>query len=144
MSQLDSNAVIQVGIVVRDIEKTAGYYAKLFGLEMPKISNVAPDVTYKGQKVEPKGKKCSFKMGAVSLELIEPDDTPTSWKQFLDEKGTGVHHIGIVVEDRAGAIKALDEAGMPVRQFGQFKGGNYSVIESGETLGVNLNIKENT
>ena len=37
MKPLDSNSIIQVGIVVKDVEKAAKLYSELFGIEMPVI-----------------------------------------------------------------------------------------------------------
>lgn len=141
MGSLSSNAIIQIGIVVKDIERTAQYYCKIFGLEMPNIRNCAPNVEYKGQSVTPKARLCSLKMGTVSLELVQPDETDTSWKQFMQEHGQGVHHLGIIVDDREQTMDVLAENGIFPRQFGQMKSGNYTFVESEEQLGVLLNIK---
>ncbi len=143
MSKVDSNEIIQVGIVVRDIEKAARNYAGLFGLEMPNIRVAAPNVTYRGKPITPGARLCSFKMGAVSLELVQPDGQPSTWQEFLDKKGEGVHHIGIVVKDKEEAVKLFEDRGMPLRQLGILASGSYSMMDSEEELGVVYNVKYN-
>ncbi|HIT68903.1 MAG TPA: lactoylglutathione lyase, partial [Candidatus Aphodomonas merdavium] len=60
MKPLDSNSIIQVGIVVKDVEKAAKLYSELFGIEMPVIRPAFPEITYRGQKVHTHSKLCSF------------------------------------------------------------------------------------
>lgn len=143
MDKLDSNAVIQIGIVVRDIEAAVKHYAAIFGIDPPAIRNVFPEITYRGQEVRPAGKICGFSMGGVTLELVQPDDTPTSWKEFLDSRGEGVHHLGVIVKDLDGALAHLSENGIEPRQQGGAGWGSYTLVESEEKLGVVYNIKCN-
>ena len=143
MKTLDSNVIMQIGIVVRDIEAAAKRYAALFGVEPSPVRNVFPNITYRGRKVRPKAKICAFQMGSVTLELVEPDDTPTSWKEYLDNKGEGVHHLGVMVNDLDDAMNVLAENGISARQAGGAGWGSYTLVESEEQLGVVYNIKCN-
>lgn len=140
MTHLDTNNIIQVGIVVRDIEKTAKLYSKIFGVEMPNIRNAYPNITYRGQKITTHSKLCSFSMGNVTLELVQPDEGPSSWREFLDSHGEGVHHIGVVVNDLQGAFDTLAEHGIDKRQYGGAQWGSYTIVNS-DALGVLFNIK---
>ena len=135
---------MQIGIVVRDIEKTAKAWASLFGFPVPSIRNAYPHINYKGKPVETKARLCAFSMGAVTLELIQPDETETSWKQFLDEKGEGVHFLGLMVPDLPEALKTLEENGITRRHFGGAQWGSYSLMESEAALGATLSVKCNT
>ncbi|MDL2318136.1 VOC family protein [Eubacteriales bacterium OttesenSCG-928-A19] len=144
MATIDSNAIIQVAIVVRDIEKAAAAYASLFGLEMPEIRNAFPSITYRGERVKTKALLCAFPMGGVVLELVQPDAVETSWKEYLDAHGEGVHHIGVMVEDLDGAKAAMAEHGAGTRQFGGAGWGSYSVMDTEALLGVNFSLKCNT
>ncbi|OGD24120.1 MAG: hypothetical protein A2Y69_08870 [Candidatus Aminicenantes bacterium RBG_13_59_9] len=38
----------------------------------------------------------------ITLELIEPDRNPSTWREFLDAKGEGIHHVAF-------EIKGMDE-----------------------------------
>ena len=141
MQPIDSNKVIQIGIVVKDIEKAVEMYSELFGIEKPNIRNAFPTIRYRGEDIVTKSLLCSFPMGNVTLELIQPDDGPSSWREFLDAKGEGVHHVGVVVEDLEATHAALSAKGITERQFGGAQWGSYCIVDSADQLGVLFNIK---
>ena len=145
MAIIEPNQFCQIALVVRDIEKTARHYAELFGVDVPDIWTLSPaeesPIRYKGQPTATRAKLCVFHVGPIVLELTEPDEHPSSWKQFLEEKGEGVHHIGFMVKDREAVMKALEEKDIPERLYGEYPGGNYTFVDSEEKLGVLLNIK---
>lgn len=145
MGIIDKNQVCQIALVVKDIEKTAKNYAEIFGVDLPDIWQIAPQeeshTQYKGFPTNTRAKLCVFDLGQVVLELTEPDDEPSSWKQFWNEKGEGVHHIGFTVKNRDLALEALAAKNISVRHYGEYPGGNYTVVDSEEQLGVLLNLK---
>ena len=140
MKPLETREIMQIGIVVKDIEKSAVAYAKLFGMDMPNIRGAFPTITYRGQKITTHSRLCSFPMGAISLELIQPDDGPSSWREYLEEHGEGVHHVGLMVSDLDEAYASLSDMGIEKRQFGGAAWGSYTIMDSVD-LGVLLNIK---
>lgn len=146
MNNIGSTDVIQVCVIVRDIEKTLDNYAKLFGIEKPQIRKVPPytdtHAEYRGVPCNSAARICSFKMGAISLELIEPDDEPSVWKEFLDKKGEGVCYLGLFVPDSADTVKFLEGEGAKVVHRGETATGNYNSVDTSEELGVMLNIKQ--
>lgn len=141
MKPMDSNSIIQVGIVVRDIEATAKRYCAVFGLPMPNIRNAMPNVNYRGTDITTGSRLCSFEMGNITLELVQPDDGPSSWREFLDAKGEGVHHIGLWVKDQESAFETLKANGVEKRQMGVGATSGYCMVDSAELLGVLLNVK---
>lgn len=63
------------------------------------------------------------------IELIEPDENPSTFREFLTKHGNGVHHLGFEVGDRRDAIiQEMEEkeglemrtAGLPVMESGCF------------------------
>jgi 4-hydroxyphenylpyruvate dioxygenase-like putative hemolysin len=82
-------------------------------------------------------------MGQVSLELIEPLGGPSTWKDFLDEKGEGVHHIAFMVEGTDEVVARLETQGVSLVQQGYYTGGMYSYLDSAAKLGVILELLEN-
>jgi catechol 2,3-dioxygenase-like lactoylglutathione lyase family enzyme len=144
---LGSNVICQIALVVRDIARTAGAYAELFGMDVPEIrETAAEDVTgvrYRGRPTPGRARLAFFRMGSLSLELIEPVDGPSVWQEFLDEKGEGVHHIAFVVEGIGGEIAKLEARGMPVVQRGQYAGGRYAYVDTTAALKVMLELLEN-
>lgn len=141
MDSLDSNEIIQIGIVVKDIRATVENYVRLFGVDYPNIRNAFPNIVYRGKRITTKSQLCSFQLGSVSLELVQPDEDDSSWREFLDEHGEGVHHIGVIVNDLESAYATLEKMDVQKRQFGGAGWGSYTIMDTQETLGVLLNVK---
>jgi len=147
MNLLGTDKVTQIGIVVRDIEKTRRAWATALGVEEPPIIVTAgfdqAQTHYEGQPSEATAKLCFFNLGQVALELIEPDGKPSSWQDHLDKYGESVQHIAFEVPKMTEARKNLDEAGYPTSQIGEYTGGRYAYIETLAKLGVQLELLEN-
>lgn len=144
---IGANSITQVGIVVKDIEASAQRYAKIFGTDVPEIIITdVPEVAHtqlRGQPTPARAKLAFFKMGQVSLELIEPLGGPSTWKEFLDQHGEGVHHIAFEVKGTDGVLKNLEAEGIPVVQRGDYTGGQYTYIGSEAALGTVVELLEN-
>ena len=144
---LGNQVVAQIAIVVRDIEAAAARYSQVFGIEKPDI--IVTDAydkartVYRGEASHAQAKLAFIRFGQVELELIEPIGEPSVWKDVLDQRGEGVHHIAFWVPDTDAAVKHLDEHGMPMIQQGQFTGGQYTYVDSEPQLGVMLELLEN-
>ncbi len=139
---------IQIGIVVEDIEAALEAWCDLFEVPRPEIhvSQPAPnpDECYRGA-VANYGLKVAVidasDRGFV-IELHEPDNHASTFREFLDKHGAGVHHLGFEVGDaRDAVVEELASGGYPVRNLGLYPGGSWTVVDSEGVLGVNLNIK---
>ena len=144
---LGTNIVCQVGLIVRDIEKSAEAYSQVFGISKPPvIITDKPEIAkteYRGEPTNAQAKLAFFQMGQVSLELIEPIGGPSTWKDFLDEKGEGVHHIAFTIQGTGEVVAYLEEKGINVIQQGHYTGGMYTYVDSESALGVILELLEN-
>ena len=144
---LGTTIMCQVGLIVRDIERSSEAYSRVFGLPIPEvIITDGPEIAhtqFRGQPTDARAKLAFFDMGQVSLELIEPIGGPSTWREFLDERGEGVHHIAFTVEGTDEVVAFLAEAGIPVVQQGDYTGGRYTYVDSAPTLGVILELLEN-
>ncbi len=136
--------VVQVAIVTRDIEASVKRWAAVLGVEAPKITTTRPGqevkVEFRGKPSGGQAKLAFFKLGQVVLELIEPVGQGTSWRQYLDEHGEGVQHLGFQVRDLNQAIANARKSGMPVLHRGRYDGdnGDYVYVDSAKALGVTL------
>lgn len=139
--------VVQVGLIVRDIEKTARAYCQVFGVEMPQIIETdgyeVSHATYRGQPTPARAKLAFFNMGQLSIELIEPIGEPSTWQEHLDGHGVSVHHIAFQIEGTDEVVRRLNEVGIPVVQRGDYTGGCYTYLDSVKELGVALELLEN-
>lgn len=144
---LGTNVICQIGIVVRDIEQTAKAYADIFGMDMPQIritdTEEISHIKFRGAPTQARAKLAFFQMGALSLELIEPVGEPSTWKEFLDEHGEGVHHIAFRIKGMDEVLESLDGKGISAIQRGDYTGGRYAYVDSASALGVIMELLEN-
>ena len=142
-----SRTITQVGLIVRDVEETAKTYAALFGVDVPQWSLTDPEdvahTRYRGQPTQAQAKLAFFDMGSVQIELIEPVGGPSTWQEFLDAHGEGVHHIAFVIDGMDEQVGLLESKGMPLVQRGEYTGGRYAYIDSQSQLKVILELLEN-
>jgi catechol 2,3-dioxygenase-like lactoylglutathione lyase family enzyme len=144
---IGSNVVCQVGLVVRDVERSLAAYSRVFGLPEPEVivtdGQEIAHTRYRGEPTDARAKLAFFNMGQVSLELIEPIGGPSTWQEFLDERGEGVHHIAFFVEGTDQVVASLEGNGIAVIQQGDYTGGRYTYVDSAPALGVILELLEN-
>jgi methylmalonyl-CoA/ethylmalonyl-CoA epimerase len=145
---LGTNVVTQVGLVVHDIEKSIDNYMKVFGLETRPNVIVTDSVdkahtVLRGEPTPARSKLAFINMGQVQIELIEPDEHPSIWREYLDEHGESVHHIAFQVKGTDKVVAFLQGQGITVAQQGQYTGGMYTYVESMPQLGVILELLEN-
>ena len=136
---LGTKIVTQIGFVVDDIEKTSQAFADFLGVEKPQWSLTDTiDKThgeFNGQPCPARAKLAFFHVGeTLDIELIEPDETPSVWRNVLNEKGEGVHHIAFVVNGMKEKILALEGNGMKLLQRGEYTGGRYAYIDCVDQL----------
>jgi len=148
MSMLDTNVITQVGILVNDIEAAAKEFAAFLGTEVPPISESADQsvtqATYNGEPMYGKAKLAFFDAGPnVKIELIEPNMTPSLWRDDLNKNGEGIHHIAFRIKGMKEKTMLLASKGMPVTQKGEYKGGRYAYIDSFKKLKLTLELLEN-
>jgi len=143
---IDLHGFIQIAIVVEDIEKAAKAWASLFGVPVPEIHDAStegdPDVTYRGAVASYGLKAANIRAGGFVIELLQPDGRDSTFREFLNKHGDGVHHLGFEVGERRDAIVAeLQEQGYDMRTVGFYPGSSWTIVDSESDLGVNLNIK---
>lgn len=144
---LDDNIIIQVGIAVENIEKTAKSLADIFGMEVPTIMDLHENTKeyvnyYKGKKTDSYTKTCYFKMGQLDLELVQPFGDNIEQSDFLkNNKGSRIHHIAFNIKNIDQKVKKLEEKGLKVVQRTKFPGGVAALLSFPE-IGANLELLE--
>ncbi|KAA5807967.1 VOC family protein [Thermoanaerobacterium thermosaccharolyticum] len=144
---LGTNIVTQIGIIVKDIEKASQAFADFFGVEKPKWNWTdgydKSHAEFNGKPSDARAKLAFFDMGQVQIELIEPDENISTWREFLDKHGEGVHHIAFQVKDMDEKIEALEKNEMSLVQKGDYEGGRYAYIDTFSKLKVITELLEN-
>lgn len=139
---IDTNILTQVGFIVKDIETTKRKFAEFFGVAVPNH--------FDGGKFEITGTTVGgepapdanclmafFDVGPhTQIELIQPNGVKSTWQDFLDEHGEGVHHIAFGVKGMDGMINRCESFGMHCVQRGKYGDGNgeYAYLDATKDL----------
>ena len=141
----------QVGFVVNDIEETKRKYALLFDCLAPATQPCGEyEITQTkifGQPAPEANSKLAFfdLTPGVQLELIEPNQAPSVWRDHLEKYGEGIHHIAFNVEDADAVIDALKkEFGAVVEQEGNYGDGSgrYIYLDAHKELKCRIELLE--
>jgi len=131
--------VSQVAIVVRDLRKSMTHYWEELGIGPWKIWNFTPSNT-REMTLHGKPDKHSFRIaeamvGDLSVELIEHLEGKTIYKEFLDKKGEGLHHLKYTVQNPKVIVEKFKKAGIEVTQSGKVGKGSYYYLDTESKLG---------
>jgi len=138
---------IQICLVVENMDEAVKYWSKLFNIEEPEIVVNTPsrseDLKYRGEIAEYGIRMAIIKANGFVIELVEPDENPSTFREFLEKHGSGVHHLGFEVGDQRDAIveELEKKEGFEMRTVGYYPGSSWTVVDCEDQLGVNINIK---
>ena len=114
---------VQIGVVVPDLEQATQLLTSLFGIgpfrfvEWPN----RPDSKYffHGKEEHIKIRQAFTQLGPLELELIQPlEGERNAYRQFLDERGGGIHHVLFEVNDMDQVVQNLSPRNVEVLQAG--------------------------
>lgn len=124
---LPFSKVDQVGVIVRDLDKAVDYYQSLgIGPFMPLRPLIYKERKVLGKSVDLNSIKLKIKiakLGSVELELIQPVEGESLWKEFLETKGEGINHLGFFVKDIDREEAKLVAQGVTVLYRSRFQNG---------------------
>jgi len=144
MEKISNAKIGQIALVVKDAEKTSKNIASLFGLEESPYEMIGEyelaNTKYKGKPTPGKAKATFYEMGSINLEILQPVGGPSTWDDFLKEKGEGLHHVAWYVKEIDKVAEMLESKGMPLIQKGNWDGGQYMYFDSSKQLGFILEL----
>jgi len=92
--------ITQVAVVVKDLRKTMEAYHKVLGWGPWSVYEHMPPILH---HTEVRGKPVYYTMlGAevhcdpIDFEILQPLEGRSIYKEFLDQKGEGLHHVAVV------------------------------------------------
>ena len=98
--------LLQIGIIVRSLDKTIRNYETVLGIgpwEISELSGAAEpftDLVVDGEKRSETICKIGIcKAYGMELELIEPVAADTPYAKWLDEHGLGLQHIALISDE---------------------------------------------
>lgn len=145
---LGTSKAIQVAFLCNDIEATAKAWADFLGQPVPTpvLTGVLEDTnaTYNGEPNGARAYLAFLDLGdGLQLELIQPDDQPSVWRDALNENGEGFHHLAFGVKDTAAKSKAAAEEGYKTVATGDYEGGCYTYLDARGPLKCYIETLEN-
>ena len=121
----------QIGFVVNNAEETARQYGRLFDIVAPKAQECGEyeimQTRVFGEPAPDANCKLAFidLTPGVQLELIEPNEAPSVWRDHLNRYGEGIHHMAFFVDQADPVIEQLkEEFGAVVEQVGNYGDGS--------------------
>ena len=145
---IGTDVICQVGVVVEDVIATSARIAAVLGHPQPAIIQTPgyelAKTMYRGEPSEATAKLAFFDFGQVQIELIEPDERPSVWRDFLEAKGEGPQHIAFQVDSTRTVTDYLAGHGIDVIQQGLFVDGSgmYTYLDSEGLLGATIELLE--
>lgn len=145
---LDQNPVIQICFVTHDAVKSAQWFCELTGKALPTMtfsaSHEQARAEYKGRSAEVGCKIMMFNFGNIDLEFLEPGPEPSAWREVLEAKGPGCHHIAFKSRNLAKQGALLEARGHNLIQKGEFQSGTgrYAYFDTTGDLGALIELLE--
>jgi methylmalonyl-CoA/ethylmalonyl-CoA epimerase len=90
---------VQIGIVVKDLDRAVKYLAEVFGLGPFRFMMYPPagredmQLAYRGQAGHFSHRLAFAQLGSIELEVVQPLEGESGLTEFLREHGEGLHHI---------------------------------------------------
>ncbi len=103
--------VVQMAYVVKDIRASMDWWMRdcRVGPWFLLDSFTGPEHRYRGGPSQADVSIAMAFAGHMNIELIQPkDDHPSVYKEIIDRRGYGFHHVGIAVEDIEGECAAYE------------------------------------
>jgi len=95
-------AIDHIGFVVRDVDEAVALYTHMFGVSA--WERIAMPERHMRVAVA--------HIGDPFLELIAPTSDQASFAKFLQERGSGMHHIAYRVDDIVGVLADVKARGI--------------------------------
>lgn len=112
----------QVGIVVKDMDRTIDFYQEVFGIgPWSKFEGQSDRCVDRGEEVTLEAKMGLASSGKMELELIQIFSGKTIHLDFLGDREEGIHHLGFFVKDFEKRLEACRREGIDVLQQGKLK-----------------------
>ena len=138
---LNSLRVAQVGFIVRDVEMTKQKFAQFLGVPVPPTVTsgdyAVTQTLVEGQSApEAACKMAFFNLENIQLELIEPNGVKSTWQDFLDKHGEGIHHIAFGIDGTDEKLLTLEGMGLKCVQRGKYNDGSgeYAYVDANDDL----------
>jgi methylmalonyl-CoA/ethylmalonyl-CoA epimerase len=134
--------VFQIAFVVRDLDAALERYTRVLGGAPCRIftfsAAIHREAVYRGSPTD-FSVRLALNGTSPQYELIEPVSGAGVHGAWLDERGEGFHHVGVIVESVAATVERMAAAGYETIQtgsgFGAAGDGTYAYFDTAADLG---------
>jgi len=104
---METQNIDHIGVVVENIDEAIKFYTEKLGMKV-----------IDREILEDRGLKVAFltgKEGETAIELLEPinhEDMNNTTAKFLKNRGPGLHHLAVKVENIESSLKELESQGL--------------------------------
>ncbi|BFH73623.1 methylmalonyl-CoA epimerase [Sulfurisphaera javensis] len=104
---METQNIDHIGIAVENIEEAIKFYTEKLGMKL-----------VHRETLEDRGLKVAFltgKDGETAIELLEPinhEDMNNTVAKFIKNRGQGLHHLAVRVENIEASLKELESQGI--------------------------------
>jgi len=141
-----ASELFQVGIVVKDLDGSIRQWESILGVgtwSVVEVDSSTTEMTYYGKPVQHSFKAAFTTVGSMMIELIQPLEGEGIYRDFLNEHGEGIHHLGHVRVDNVDeAVKALQNAGFPFMEGGRTPIHRWAYVDTTKALGHILELSD--
>ncbi len=140
---LSTEKMIQFSLVVKDVEKVAKRFSRVFGVSW-RFYDLRPRQIVLHDKaigdVSCYLKAAIGNAGGRSFKLIQPVSGQSSYAEFLQKNGEGFYTIGLgTLATHDQIVTALKKAGIGVEMQGDWgNGSKFTILETVEDLGCRI------
>lgn len=138
--KIEVEEITQIGIVVKNLQKAMENYWKTLGIGPWKIFTFKPpafkEPMIRGEKVDYTMKIAVSQIGAMQIELIEPLEGPSIYKEFISQRGEGLHHIQSRPRDLNETLESFKELGIEILMSGKYGEGAFYYMDTEPILGI--------
>ncbi|MBM7043849.1 VOC family protein [Rhizobium lusitanum] len=147
-SLLDEDRVFQICFVTDDVQKSAKWFSDLTGKPIPPEGKAAdPEeakAIYNGMPAAVGCRIIMFEFGNIDFEFLQPGPEKSAWRDLLEAKGPGCHHIAFKTRNLTKRNAFLEAQGHKLLQRGEFQGGHgrYAYYDTMPQLGALVELLE--
>lgn len=133
----------QLGYVVTDVDRAIAYYKDTFGVRPWLVLEERPEPCIEaGEEIHPMLRIALSYLGPVQMELIEAVEGECLHRDYVQQSGGGLHHLGFMVRDLDKRLDACHRLGIGVLQRGTIADTgltvDYAYLDTVEQAGVIL------
>ena len=145
---LDEDRIMQICFVTDNLEKSLDWFAGLTGKSPSHIGKAAEhdeaQARYMGKPAEVSCRLAIFAFDNIDVEFLEPGPEKSAWRDLLEAKGPGVHHIAFKTRNMTERSNYLVGNGFAELQKAEFDGGHgrYAYFDTVKELGIQLELLE--